>query len=387
MSETKTPAGASHEPRSEEVETARPHRPWLAPAIACAIAFLVLLLLLIPGVLLYPYWGAVAADPVLATAQEESNRALEAEIARLREATREGVCIYDGQAYPRSIEALPGTPDPAQSLDILPPAPQTVAPTPDAVSEDAAFDGSIDQLLSGGTVLILAVGDGGNGGHGSGFFIDKQTVVTNAHVIDGANSFYVANELIGQPVEASLLARTPPRPEGTPGADYAVLRTASPIASAIPLSFAPPRRTGRVFASGYPGFFVGEGIRDYVTAVSAGQQATPPQGVVTNGIVTTIQASGDVTFLPHTAAISPGNSGGPLVDLCGRVVGINTFVRSAESDGFHFQGDFALGESGITAFLQANGIAFRRLQEPCTTQGGTTSGAQTAGAEAAAEDQ
>ena len=66
-------------------------RPWLAPAIASGLALLGLGILLIPGVLRYPADGGVAGDPAALAALEDGNRALEAEIARLNEATRKAL--------------------------------------------------------------------------------------------------------------------------------------------------------------------------------------------------------------------------------------------------------------------------------------------------------
>ena len=146
------------------------------------------------------------------------------------------------------------------------------------------------------------------------------------------------------------------------------MRLAAPVASALPLSFAPPRRTEVVYASGYPAFFVRAEVAAYAQAISDGTPATPPQGVVTNGIVTTVQEAGGVTYVPHTAGLSPGNSGGPLVDLCGRVVGINTFITQSSGEEFVIHGDYALSSADIVAFLQANGLTARMAAEACAPE-------------------
>jgi serine protease Do len=65
----------------------------------------------------------------------------------------------------------------------------------------------------------------------------------------------------------------------------------------------------------------------------------------------------------HTAPIAPGNSGGPLVDACGRVVGINSFGSTAEGGGAEFY--FAVSMRELTAYLRKLQIAFRVSNETC----------------------
>lgn len=355
-----------------------PSRPWLAPAIASAVALVALGLMLIPGVLRYPAGGPPPEDPAALAAIEDGNRTLEAEIARLQDATRGGVCVYDGGFYPLSVEQGTGAPPPDARLDLLAPPPGAARPAPDAQPPAAAgqdaFDGTIDELLKRSSVLVLNfVPDGW--GSGTGFFIDDRTIATNSHVVGDAASVVVANETFPAPMKAEVVARTPLAPNG-PQADFAILRLEAPVPGAVPLAFAPPRRTQQVYASGYPGFFVENEVNAFARAVAAGGSATPPQGVVTNGIVTTVQEGNGVRFLPHTAGISPGNSGGPLVDLCGRVVGINTFVTQSGDDGdLVLHGDYALSSEDLAAFLRANGAAPRMAAEDCAPERVATPGA------------
>lgn len=111
-------------------------RPWLAPAIALALAVAFLLILLIPGVLRYRAGGLDDADM---QALRDSNATLESEIARLAQADEAGVCMYEGALFPRSVEEADGPPEPGQRLDLLPPQPARMTPTPDALPDEVAF--------------------------------------------------------------------------------------------------------------------------------------------------------------------------------------------------------------------------------------------------------
>src|SRR3546814_7579788 len=84
-----------------------------------------------------------------------------------------------------------------------------------------------------------------------------------------------------------------------------------------------------VVALGYPGNV------DLATARSAADYITPRIPVRSEGNVSNRRAVDGVAMLVHTAKISRGNSGGPLVDQCGRIVGI---TRSEER---------RVGETGV----------------------------------------
>jgi len=76
-----------------------------------------------------------------------------------------------------------------------------------------------------------------------------------------------------------------------------------------------------------------------------GLKYTATQGIVSN----TYHLVDDITFVQHDAALNPGNSGGPLVNEKGEIVGINTFIlKDGENLGFSLPSRYI--ESTITDF-------------------------------------
>lgn len=89
-----------------------------------------------------------------------------------------------------------------------------------------------------------------------------------------------------------------------------------------------------------------------------------PSLITTDGLISAIQdSSAGLKILPHTASISGGNSGGPLVDVCGRVVGINTYIATDAEQTAHV--NYAQKADQIIAFLKAHGAAVTTLSGPC----------------------
>ena len=142
---------------------------------------------------------------------------------------------------------------------------------------------------------------------GSGVIVDAGNglVLTNAHVIDNAQKITV-NLLDGREFKAELVG-------SDPETDIAVIKIAPDDLIGINLAESNDLRVGDfVIAIGNP-FGLGQ--------------------TVTSGIVSALGRSGlEVTgyedLIQTDASINPGNSGGALVDLNGRLVGLNTAIYS-----------------------------------------------------------
>ena len=157
-------------------------------------------------------------------------------------------------------------------------------------------------------------GGGEQQAQGSGFVSDEAGhVLTNQHVVDGAESVEVTF-WNGKTYDATVVGTDP-------STDLAVLDVDAPASELHPLELADQGSVevgDTVVAIGSP-----FGLDQTVTAgiVSAlGREITSPNGFAIDDAIQT------------DAAINHGNSGGPLLDLSGRVVGVNAQIES-ESGG------------------------------------------------------
>jgi len=154
---------------------------------------------------------------------------------------------------------------------------------------------------------------------GSGVIVDPDGyIMTNAHVVEGAQRVRVivplssSNSVIGlQPIRSQQIfeAKVVGRHKQS---DLALLKIEASHLPAITLHDSVSVRQGElVLAIGSP-----EGLRNSVT-----------MGVVSS-VARQTDANDPMFYLQTDAPLNPGNSGGPLVDLDGNLVGINTFMLS-----------------------------------------------------------
>lgn len=210
---------------------------------------------------------------------------------------------------------------------------------------------SVAAMLEGGTVFILTQPQNIRQlGMGSGFVVQDGFILTNAHVIEGAKKILVMNELL-PPTEAKVVAKDH---RGNSGEnDFALLRITLPQGLSLPvLSFSTRvDRMDRVSAWGFPAMVTRFDVN--FQAILAGQIKKAPPVVFTEGVVSTIIRKRTKAII-HTAAIASGNSGGPLVNRRGEVVGINTWGYAEKSEGAFVNA--ALTSEDILKFLAKHKI-------------------------------
>ena len=211
-----------------------------------------------------------------------------------------------------------------------------------------------------GVVRVVIIGDN-NGelfpiSHGTGFAVSGDTVVTNAHVVrdalrdEGMQIGIVPNgggeAVYGRIV--AVLARN----------DLALIRiTGSLRLPPLALAGGAPPDSGEVTSVGYPmNVDRAQGLD-----LSDIFRSQPP--VKSRGYVSGARPSRQFDTILHTAPIARGNSGGPLLDPCGRVVGVNSF--GADNDGGDAEFFFAVSNRELVPFLRANDVEPRIIAAEC----------------------
>jgi len=193
-------------------------------------------------------------------------------------------------------------------------------------------------------------------GHGSGIAISPTRIVTNAHVVESAVQ-YPDNVALGvvpsegqKSYAAKLIAIDTAR-------DLALIEITETRLPAAAIYTGPLESGADVVALGYPGNV------DLATARSANDYITPRTPTRSEGNMSNTQAVDGVAMLIHTAKISRGNSGGPLVDQCGRIVGINTAITRADDGDSPFA--FAIAGRELTRFLSDADQQYASIGTPC----------------------
>jgi nucleoid-associated protein YgaU len=192
-------------------------------------------------------------------------------------------------------------------------------------------------------------------GHGSGVVVAPGRVLTNAHVVELTRDD--PNIVIG------IIPAEGTRSFGgkviaySPGNDLALIAYEDGVLPVATLFAGAAQDGQQVVAIGYPGSV------DRAQGMALADIIKPMSPVRTTGTVSGGRSSKQYDTILHTAALASGNSGGPLVDECGRVLGVNSFL--SVSEGTDAEYGFAVSNREIANFLRQAGVQWRRVAEPC----------------------
>ena len=176
--------------------------------------------------------------------------------------------------------------------------------------EDANLDLDLDKTTQRADGVPPPSNDGPVVGGGTGFAIDANHIVTNAHVVDGGTSFEIQ---LGNTSRTNTYKATVVAVSQKP--DLAILRVETQFSNPVTIDPTPCRRGSDIMVLGYPEMF----------ELGASLKAT-------RGVISGLPSPALDNLYLYDAVTNGGNSGGPVCDAKGNVVavhciGVNTASR------------------------------------------------------------
>lgn len=227
----------------------------------------------------------------------------------------------DQPATPAALEPGHSAPPVTRNLSAEERAWNAAAKMADAPTDPASSDrpvelsepvitpaGSLEEVLDAAMPAVVLVET--TTGRGSAFFVAHDTLITNVHVVQ-QDQYVTLRRMNGSTVSARVQTRAP-------NFDIAVLKVAQASASQPFLAMASANA-----------------LRPGQEVIVIGSALGTLQNSVSRGIVSGLRNAGGVTLIQSDAAANPGNSGGPMLDRSGRVVGILT-AGYREREGLNF---------------------------------------------------
>ncbi|MDZ4719150.1 MAG: trypsin-like peptidase domain-containing protein [Roseiflexaceae bacterium] len=251
------------------------------------------------------------------------------------------------QAVAARVAAAPATAQPQTDL----PTTTTLAPaTPAAPPQPQAGDQPIVAVVKSASPAVVTVintlGNNGPGGanraSGSGAIIDKNGyIVTNNHVVEGEVSLAVIFA-DGSRRPAQLIGTDPLN-------DLAVIKVDGQVPGVIALGDSDALQPGETVVA------IGSPLGDYRNTVTVG---------VVSALNRSVGGDSPEGLIQTDAAINSGNSGGPLINLRGEVVGINTLVVRSNQSGAPVEGLGFSIPSNTVKNISAQLIASGKVEHP-----------------------
>ncbi|MDR2406379.1 MAG: serine protease [Deltaproteobacteria bacterium] len=196
----------------------------------------------------------------------------------------------------------------------------------------------LNKILHSTFYILVETGEKDKSGEifesGTGFLVADGYVVTNAHLLSNLTKegkIYLANEVLNDPIEAELVSMDTVCEKSDPGnTDLALLKfdkklqksEQSPLT--LNLTF---QKLQSVLAIGYPYSVISLNYSHKEVLQGKFKKILEHTADITSGLINTLAEGESTSILVHSAKIMRGNSGGPLVNHAGEVVGINTWIQ------------------------------------------------------------
>ena len=174
------------------------------------------------------------------------------------------------------------------------PKEKEIKPDKKELSAEDIYKQSFDKVA-----MVLCYQDGIPSSQGSGFFIDKNTLVTNYHVIEGSD--YLELKIAGD----ETIYKGAKVVEASPEYDLAIVQTKQDFSAFEIVDCSKVEVGAKIYTIGNP-----RGL----------------EGTISDGILSGKRNNEGIEYLQITAPISPGNSGGPVLNDKGEVIGVATFA-------------------------------------------------------------
>lgn len=174
------------------------------------------------------------------------------------------------------------------------PKEKEIKPDKKELSAEDIYKQSFDKVA-----MVLCYQDGIPSSQGSGFFIDKNTLVTNYHVIEGTE--YLELKIAGN----ETVYKGAKVVKASPEYDLAIVQTKQDFSAFEIVDCSKVEIGAKIYTIGNP-----RGL----------------EGTISDGILSGKRNNDGIEYLQITAPISPGNSGGPVLNDKGEVIGVATFA-------------------------------------------------------------
>lgn len=318
------------------------------PAKATHALPVILGILLLCGVLYcaWAIWNKARLRQAMAEEAQTQVIVLTEEKAQLEKVLALDPC--DAKNQKATLQFLEPSPN-QESQASATPETDTKTPAPPTQNSDVAIANNSEEIERA-CVFLVTANNKGQVVTGSGFFVAPGYILTNRHVVEkGDGKVLITSQALDKPHVGKVAAIS--RDQGLDCALVAV-----PVASnshIALLKFAKDvKKTEKVGAWGFPDL-VGKNDPAYQRLLRGEDFSAVPELSYSEGVVSAL-LNRKPKLIVHTAPISPGNSGGPLVNDQGEVTGINTLITLDEDS--YRQASIAIASEALINFLKQNGV-------------------------------